>query len=256
MTPNRWFISLLLGLGLSASVSAALQAASPETAPADLKTLITQIEAAANRHDLEQVMSFHSPAFTSTDGLTTQVLSQSLPKLWQRYPNLAYTTQLQAWEQQGEEWIADTATQVKGTSNEGGRVIQLESTLKSRQTFKNGKLIAQTIVDEQTRLTTGQNPPQVEVNLPNTVRVGQEFDFDVIVTEPLGNDLLAGTAIGENTRGDGYLAPGTLELQLLQAGGLFKRVKAPEKPGDRWFSAILVRNEGIVLITKRVRFIE
>ena len=45
----------------------------------------------------------------------------------------------------------------------------------------------------------------------------------------------------------------SLELELLTAGGLFKRVKAADKPEDSWISAILIRGDGITLVTQRVR---
>ena len=47
-----------------------------------------------------------------------------------------------------------------------------------------------------------------------------------------------------------------MQLELLQSGGLFKRVPAAEEPQNRWLSAILVRSEGITMITHRVRIID
>ena len=65
-------------------------------------------------------------------------------------------------------------------------------------------------------------------------------------------DLLAGTAIAEKVDSALYLKPSPLELELLTAGGLFKRVKAADKPEDSWISAILIRGDGITLVTQRV----
>ena len=152
--------------------------------------------------------------------------------------------------------MAETLTTVIGNNQERGRKIQLEAKIKSRQTFQGDKLIRQEILSEETRLTSGENPPEVTVNIPETVKVGEEFDFDVIVDDPLRDELLAGMAMLEKVDSDRYLDPSTMQLELLQSGGLFKRVPAAEEPQNRWLSAILVRSEGITMITHRVRIID
>ncbi len=43
------------------------------------------------------------------------------------------------------------------------------------------------------------------MRIPERVKVGEEFDFDVIVREPLGDDLLAGTAIDEKVDIERYI---------------------------------------------------
>jgi hypothetical protein len=42
-------------------------------------------------------------------------------------------------------------------------------------------------------------------------------------------------------------------LELLQSGGLFKRVTAPATPENRWLSAILIQGDGIVVVSQRVK---
>lgn len=248
-----WSISLLLGFGLALSLETVTRAESPESAPAELKNAIAQMEAAANQRNLEQLMQFYSPEFTNSDGLTYETLNQALSQLWERYGTLQYTTELQSWEKSGDELVTETLTRMKGTSNEGGREMQLDATIKSRQYFQGQKLVRQEILTERTDITAGTNPPQVDVILPEKVSVGEEFDFDVIVKEPLGDGLLVGTAIEEKVEADRYLNPGALELEVLQAGGIFKRAKAPENPENHWLSAILIRGDGIILVTQRLR---
>lgn len=249
----RWFLSFLLGFGLSVGTHSVVRAESPETAPAELKALITQIDTTANRQDNEKIQSFYSSQFVTADGLTADAMFKSLKQLWKSYPNLKYKTELQSWEKDGNNWIAQTLTTIEGSSSEQRQPVQLKATIKSRQTIQDGKLIRQEILTERTQLSSGTNAPQVKVNLPETVKVGQEFDFDVIIQEPLGDDLLAGTAIAQNVESSRFLEPTAIELDLLQSGGLFKRVKADNKPQDRWFSALLVRGTGMILITQRVR---
>ena len=178
---------------------------------------------------------------------------EALSQTWERYPQLTYTTELKSWERVGQELVAETITQIEGTETEVDQPRQIKSTIRSRQYFQDQKLVRQEILAEQTQITSGSNPPQVIVNLPEKVRVGDQFDFDIIVQEPLNRDILLGTAIEEKASSDRYSDPTTLELDLLPGGGIFKVVKAPLSPDNLWLSAILVRGDGSILITQRVR---
>ncbi len=252
MTLTRNFAFLVCAMGLSLTLTAPSQAATPSNAPSSLSSLIDRIEAAANQQNLEQVLDFYSPNFVTDDGVTYDTVKQGLSQLWERYPNLNYTINLTAWEQKDNQWIADTVTTIKGSNTIKGREMTLESTLTSRQYFQDGQLIRQEISQERTDITTGETPPNVEINLPDTIKVGQTFDFDVILREPLGDNLLAGTAIEEIAQADSYLAPSQFELQLLQSGGIFKRATAPNTPESHWLSALLVQPDGLRLITQRL----
>ena len=254
MIQLRWFLFLILGVGLSLGSVSVPHAESADSAPDTLKSLIKKIDTAANSHDTQKLMALYSEQFATTDGLIAESFSKALRSLWESYPNLQYTTKLQSWDKMGTGWTIETMTTIEGSSETSGRVVQLKSTIKARQTFQNEKLLRQEILMERTELNSGSNPPRVDIKLPNTVPVGEEFDFDVIVQEPLNEDLLAGTAVSEKVDIDRYLEPGVMELELLQAGGLFKRIKASEKPENRWLSALLVRKDGITLVTQRVRF--
>jgi ketosteroid isomerase-like protein len=250
--PLRLSLAFLLGCGLCLGSGTAIRVQGAETIPVEVKTLIEQIDKAANQRDLPALMKFYSPQFTTTDGLTQKSLQKGLSQLWQRYPDLQYQTKIESWKQEGDKLSVDTVTEITGTGKVQSMTVKLQSTVKSRQQFQGKQLLQQEIISEQTQVTSGSNPPTVQVTLPEKVRVGQEFDFDVIVKEPLGNDLLLGTAISEKIEGDRYINPGNLDLEVLEAGGLFKRVKAPANPEERWLSAIIVRADGTVLITRRL----
>jgi len=240
--PDKFFrqslnfsLSLLLGLGLTFTLATGLRAEKPETAPANLKTLISKIETAANERNLKQLMEFYSPKFTNSDGLTYEKTKKALTHFWERYNNL------------------HTITKITGTGKVQGRVVGMNATIRSRQQFQGNKLVYQEILSERVELSTGKNPPSIQVRIPERVKVGEEFDFDVIVREPLGDDLLAGAAIDEKVDIERYINTKPLELELLQSGGLFKRVTAPATPENRWLSAILIQGDGIVVVTQRVK---
>jgi hypothetical protein len=249
---KRSFSSFFLGLGLSLALGQVVCAQTPDNVPSELQTLLQQIETAANSHNKTQILTFYSPNFTNSDGLKKDILGQSLESLWRRFPNLKYETELQSWSQNGNQLIAETVTTIEGSQRGRGREIEMKSTMRSRQYFENQKLVRQEILAEKTQLTSGENPPNVTVMLPEKVRRGERFAFDAIVDEPLGDDVLLGAAIEERTTGNLYLEPTSFDLELLSAGGIFKWVKAPLVEDQRWLSAILVRGDGMTVITQRV----
>jgi hypothetical protein len=228
-------------------------AATPETAPAELKETISQIEAAANRRNIQEVLSFYSPDFSNSDGMKLSSLEKSLTQLWKSYSTVKYSTEIKSWEQKDSQLVAETLTTIRGTQRSRVRSVNLESKIRSRQYFQNKKLVSQEILAETTKITSGDTPPNVDLNnLPDRVKVGEKFDFDVIISDPIGDDLLLGAAMEERVTIDRYLNPSQLELEVLPAGGIFKQVKAPLLPDRRWLSAIIVRGDGIVQITHRV----
>lgn len=238
--------------GLSADL---VSAASPATAPPQLKQAITQIDAAANKKDVQAVLQYYGQGFTHSDGLTRQTLQQSLDAFWKRYNNLKYRTELTSWQTDGKGVLAETTTYITGVTTLNDRETNFNATLKSRQRFENQKIVRQEILSERVELTSGANPPKVKLNLPDQVKVGQEYQFDAIVQEPLGDELLLGAAIEEPVKPSGYLSPTSVNLELLSAGGIFKVGRAPTAADARWISAVLVRGDGMTLITQRLRVV-
>lgn len=245
-------LGLMIGLA-SGMHSSPVRAASPENAPSQLKNTLAQIDKAANRRDLKTVMQFFGTNFTNTDGLNRLSLEKALTQLWQRYPKLNYRTELQSWEQQGKGIVAQTVTYINGTQSLNGKNIKLESTLRSRQRFEGTKIIQQEILAERSQLTTGAKPPTVEMTLPEQVRPGEQYIFDAVVKEPLGNDLLLGTALEEAVQAELLLNPKPLDLDVLPSGGIFRTGKAPQQKGNYWVSAVLIRADGMTLITQRLQ---
>ncbi|MDY7016414.1 MAG: nuclear transport factor 2 family protein, partial [Cyanobacteriota bacterium] len=140
-SPLRWAFAFGLSAGLAMGWSCAVRAAEPETAPPELKEVLSQVEAAANLQNLEGVLSYYSPTFTNSDNLDRSEFSEGLAQLWKRYPNLSYRTQLQSWERRGDGLVAETLTLITGTEEDGGREIQLEATLRSRQVIQNNQIV-------------------------------------------------------------------------------------------------------------------
>lgn len=231
------------------------QTAPDRAAPPELLAVLSNIDAAASQGDLATVMSFYDPAFTHSDGLTYDTLQQALQNFWQRYTNLTYSTQLNDWKAEGDAIIAETTTTITGTQAGEGNPVNLTATITSRQQFQGTKIVEQEILAEQSELTQGANPPAVDVNLPEQVSIGQEFEFDAIVQEPLGDRLLLGAATDEPVQPSAYLTPTPVNLELLASGGLFKIGQAPAVPETHWVSATLIRDDGMITITRRLQIV-
>lgn len=227
----------------------------PETAPAELRNLILQIDATATARNLAGVMEFYNVNFTHSDGLTYSTVENTIRQLWQRYPNISYHTKLLSWSTDGNQIIAETETEISGVESTDNRQFTLNATVRSSQRYENQKLIRQDILSERIELTSGDNPPKLKINLPEQVRVGERYSFDAIVEEPLGEDQLLGAAIEEPVRVDKYLNPSNMNLDLLSAGGIFKVGQAPRVPDNRWISAVVVRHDGITAISQRLRVV-
>ncbi len=253
-TNSRWVILFVLTLGLSTAWKPA-DANSPQNAPPQVKTLLTQIDAAANSANVKGVMNFYSPSFVHGDGLNRLSMGQALTSLWKRYPRLQYNTKLQSWKTQGNTVIADTVTNIVGLPSANNRKLGMNATIKSRQRIVNGKIVRQDILSERTQLSSGINPPKVNINLPEKLKAGQRYYFDAIVNEPLGDDFLLGAALDESVKPGKYLKPTPVNLELLTAGGIFKVGRAPNTPGNQWISAVLVRGNGMTMITQRVQVV-
>lgn len=252
--PSSALALFLVTLSLTAVWNRAT-AAPPQTAPPQLKNLLTQIDAAANKKNVQAVMQFYGSNFTHSDGLTRQSMANALTQLWQRYPQMKYQTQLQSWKPEGNAIVAETVTNITGAQPQDNRNLVLNATIRSRQRFEGNKIVRQEILSERSQLSAGSKPPTVNVNLPQQVKIGQQYNFDAIVQEPLGDDYLLGAAIEEPVRPENYLNPSSVNLELLPAGGLFKLGRAPAQADDRWVSAVLVRGDGITLVTQRLNVV-
>lgn len=244
---------LAISLGLGSVYPQAARANSPETAPVELKNALSQIQAAASAGNIDAVMQNYSPEFTNEDGFTYDSLASALQTLWESYDALTYRVELQSWEPTGNGYTAETVTYIEGTQSVEGRLAKLDSIIRSQQTYQDGKIVAQQTLSERNQVVSGEMPPTVSVILPEQVAAGESYDFDAIVMEPLGNRYLLGAAIEEGATATDFFAGRPVELELLAAGGLFKIGDAPTTSDSRWVSALLVRDDGITVVTRRLR---
>ncbi len=226
------------------------------TAPAALKTILTNIDTAANSRQLPTLLRYYSANFNPGDGLTKATWQQSLGQFWQSYGNIKYTTTVATWKPDGNGYTAETITKITGTQVTNGRTQSLQATIKSRQKIAGGQIIEQQILQERTQVSSGSQPPTVDLTLPDKLQANAEYNLDAIVREPLGEDVLLGAVVEQPISAASYGKASDYKLELLTAGGLFKIARAPGKSGDYWFSTVFVRPTGMTTLTQRVRVVK
>lgn len=247
-----WFAGVMGALTLGLGTPTAL-AAPAETAPNTVQQTLDRIEAAANAQDLEAVMAAYSPEFSSDTGFNHDQLRQALDTLWQQYRNLTYDVELLNWEANGPGvYTLETITRVNGVQVLTDRRLNLEAEVTSRQRIENGQITRQDTLSENSRITSGTRPPTLQTQLPNTLTLGQSFTFDTIVLEPLEGRALMGVAVDEGVTATDFFEPRPVVFDVLSAGGLYKTGTAPTTPDQRWISAVLIREDGLVVETRRV----
>jgi hypothetical protein len=260
---------LLLGMtiGVGRVEAQAAQPTAPADAPPELLQALAQIDAAASQGKLQEVMMFYSPDFRNADGLTYATLQDALKRLWQQYPNLTYKTQLNSWQSDGNAIVVETTTTIATAPAQAPTQLptrlrqgaieteRLTATITSRQRFENQRIVQQEILAERSQLTSGEQPPTVTVSLPEQVRIGQSYEFDAVVAEPLGDRLLLGAAMEEPIQASGYLQSTPVELELLSSGGLFKVGRAPIKPESLWVSGVIIRDGGMTSVSQRLQIV-
>ena len=251
--------SLLLGLtvfsGVVFSQNLTLAQSSYKT-PKKLTEILEKIDKAASRQDLKDVMNFYSNDFTNSDGLNRESLEAALKNFWQLYKSVKYRTKVQSWETDGDTIVAETITYITAIQEMKDRNLTLKSTITSKQRYENEKIVEQEILTERSQVTSGKTPPTISVNLPAEVEVGEKYNFDVVVEEPLGEQMMLGTALTEPINENSYtFEPAKFKLEILSSGGIFKIGEVTENLDSQWLSAILMRKGGITISTYRLRVI-
>lgn len=225
-----------------------------QSAPTELTTLIKKMDEAANAQRLKAFTGHFSKSFSHSDGFNRRQLKQTVRSFWDQYDQLSYSTELESWKEiRPGVYETVTSTTISGkTAADGPKTKSLTATVKSKQEIQDSKILSQTVLDEQSQIISGSTPPKVRVNLPTTVKVGEEYYFDVIIDEPLGDRILLGAAIEEAVTAKGYVNPSDFEIQSLATGGLFKIGQAPKEPTDQWISALLIQEGGMYMMSQRV----
>lgn len=229
--------------------------------PDELQTAVSEAVERANDSDLKGVMNLYSSNFRHDDGLDREQTREAIARLWDKHEDLQYDATIESWERQGDAIEAIVQTDLSGTQTSERGNFQLEgiSTVRNRYipdpSSGELRLVAQAVLRESTTLTSGDRPPQFDLNLPQYVAMGAEYDLEAVVTEPLGDRVLLGTVLDSPADLESYQDDAQFPLQPLQAGGLFRRADAPFKPSSEWISVMLVGDGGIRIEGRRLNIV-
>jgi hypothetical protein len=248
---------------------------------------LLRIDAAANSKDIQALIAFYSQEFTNSDGLNRQTLQKTIAQLWQQYPTLIYRTELlEILPSRGPGIEIETITYATAKTEIQGRLTDLSFMVKSRQRWEEDKLIQQTVLSEQNRVSFGDQPPTIQVRLPDSVRVGQKYNYEAIMQEPIApDDYILGDILEETITPSTYLSTAKIQFEVpsiaeilndriaepatstppsatirrfrlrkLRTGGFFKTAQAPQRADDQWLSVVLIRpSGGMTLISQRLQ---
>lgn len=226
-----------------------------ENIPSSIASMVRRIDRAASNENLDVVMGFYSDDLQHSDGLEKKDLKAMLREFWDTYDNLTYSTQITDWEETDTGFTTTTVTTITGQADFSSQPLTLEATLESQQMIRDRQITEQTVLEESSQIQLGQNPPSIDVNLPDVVGIGQTFFFDAIVMEPIGESLLMGTAFSDPVSIDTYRTVPALDVGVLGAGGLFKMGDASLSPGQEWVSGLIFREDGITGVSQRLRVV-
>ena len=88
---------------------------------------------------------------------------------------------------------------------------------------------------------------------PETVLTGTKYDIDIILSEPLGDVIIAGGIISHQD--ESYFKQ-EINIKPLASGGIFKTTRASSKPNRQLWSGIIAHPKGTISFTKSVEIIE
>lgn len=224
--------------------------------PAAATAVFQSLADAATRQDPKAIANLYSPSFQPPDGLDRMGYDSAMQRFWKQFPGARYTVQVLNSQPSSNGLQVETLTKIEGQRKQGDRTFKLASEIKSRWLLQNGRLQREEILSERSRLTSGSKPPELTVNAPATVLTGENFSFDAYVDGALNDDLLVGGVTDDPVDLQRLLKPTAFRLQALTAGGVYKQARAPQRPGNFWISALVVRRDGLTVVSERLRVVD
>ena len=142
---------------------------------------------------------------------------------------------------------------VNGNKIVNGDTYFLKSNFKYLFTTQNDKIHNGVIKNLITTIRNDQNKVDILFRIPEKVLTGTEYDIDIILNEPLGDEIIAGGIISHQD--ESYLKQ-AITLEPLASGGIFKKTRATFKPMTQIWSGVIVNQKGMISFTKSVEIVE
>ena len=143
----------------------------------------------------------------------------------------------------------------------GDRELEKQQfSLKAKQNLaiklSNGQLINYEILNESSVLKTTNTPLKIEISIPDKVLTNSNYNIDIILNEPLGDNLLSGGISVLDNKEINMKDIDYVKIFPLSSGGIFKSIQAPPNPGKQTLTALIVHPKGIISIKKIVQIVK
>jgi hypothetical protein len=241
MAPPRPLLAALLGALL---VGGLLPARAANPTPAQLQAL----EAALNGDGDSALSALLQPG----PGLDPAEVKSRRRLLQAQFPDLRWQVGPGTPGSSGQPTVRVT---VSGSRAEGPTTFRLNAEQLLVLQSEAGRFNGQTVLQEQAILSSGERAPSVSLLIPDAVLTGERYDIDVIFDDPLNGAMTAGGLTALTPEQVARMESPPIELTALEAGGLFKTVQAPLRPGSQTWAVLLIHPDGVVSASKRVRVV-
>lgn len=241
MAPPRPLLAALLGAVLFTFLAPA-RAANPT--PAELQALETALNG-----DGDTALS---ALLQAGPGLDPAEVQKRRRLLRAQFPDLRWQVGPGAPGRSGQPTVR---VKVSGTRLQGPTTFRLDAEQLLVLQSEAGRFNGQTVLREQSFLRSGEKAPSVSLLIPDAVLTGERYDINVLFDDPLDGAIPAGGIAALTPEQVAAMESPTLELTALNAGGLFKTVQAPLRPGSQTWAVLLVHPQGVVSASKRVRVV-
>jgi len=142
---------------------------------------------------------------------------------------------------------------VHGNKIINGQIFVLESNFKYLFSTDKDKINSGNIKNLLTTIRNDQNKIDIIFKIPDKVLTGTKYDIDIILSEPLGDVIVAGGIISHQD--ESYLKQ-EINIEPLASGGIFKTTRASSKPATQIWSGIIAHPKGTISFTKSVEIVE
>tara|TARA_S200000501_G_scaffold346093_1_gene359241 strand:+ start:614 stop:1339 length:726 start_codon:yes stop_codon:yes gene_type:complete len=216
------------------------------------KLAITQNTNVDIRKNLENALNTRNFKFIKNNFKEEENLKiqKRLMKIINDFPNSKWQIKKLS-EGSAKEKIYDI--KVNGEKIVNGKLYFLESNFKYLFSTHNEKINNGNIKNLLTTIRNDQNKIDIIFRIPEKVLTGTKYDIDIILNEPLGDEIIAGGIISHQ---DGSYIKQELNIEPLASGGIFKSTRASSKPATQIWSGTIAHPEGIILFTKSVEIVE
>ena len=201
------------------------------------KEILLNLENGLNKRDFTVIKKYFNEK-------ESQKINNRFSKIIKDFPNSKWTIQ--------KNNIDYADINISGSKIINGKEFIFQSDFQYFYSLENGKIKNGHIKNQLTTIRNDNNALDINFSIPNTVLTGTNYDIDIIVNNPLQDNVIAG---GIKSHEVDTIIKQTVKLEPLVSGGIFKVTRAPTKPGIQVWSGIIAHPEGLISFTKTVNIV-